>query len=1116
MTGRRHAPTRTEEVEPPMRVPQVVLAALVVLLPRAAAPAAPPLGYYRQPALGKDTIVFVAEGDLWQVSTSGGTATRLTTHPGEETLPALSPDGQTLAFTAQYEGPTEVYTMPLAGGPPRRRTYDAGAVAFVGWTPDGQLLFSTDHDVAPQPGSRLVTLDVNGKGGRRPVPLAQAAEGAYDDTGKTLYFTRLPFQGSHTKRYQGGTAQNLWQFAEGAEARPLTAGYKGTSHRPMWWHGRVYFASDRDGTMNLWSMSADGGDLKQHTHHAGWDVLTPSLWGGRIVYQLGADIHLYDVATEQDRLVPIALDSDFDQTREHWVPKPLEYLTAAHLAPDGGRVVLTARGRVFVAPHRQGRLVEVARQEGVRYRGARFLPDGKALVALSDQSGEVELWKLPANGVGRPEQLTHDGQVLRWDAVPAPDGGRVAHTDKNQRLFVLDLEKHRDVKVDESAIDDFDDLRWSPDGKWLAYVARGDNAFRQVKLYGVADGKVTAATSDRFDSYSPAWSPDGHWLYLLSDRHLETVVEDPWGNYQPEPFLDKKTKVYQLALVRGERSPFAPADELSPEKKEDAKEPGKEGAARAEEKPVVKVDLAGIQARLVPVPVPPGNYSDLAVNDKALFCVSTLAGAKHGSLVAVAIARDNVEVKTVVEAVKGYELSQDGKKLLVQTKKKDLYVLDAVLGPADLEKKADLDKKDVDLSDWALSVQPREEWRQMFVEAWRLERDYFYDRAMHGVDWAAMRRKYEPLVERVTSRAELSDLIAQLVSELSALHIFVRGGDLRHGGDDVLPASLGAVLVRDESAGGYRVEHVYQSDPDEPERAAPLARPDVDVREGDVLELIDGTPVLSAADPAQLLRHKADRQVLLRVKPKGGGAVRDAIVRPMTMKEAAELRYHEWEYTRRLTVEKEGKGELGYVHLQAMTGDNYTEWAKGFYPVFTRKGLIVDVRNNRGGNIDSWIIGRLLRRPWFYWSQRVGASPAWNMQYAFRGHVVVLCNEHTASDGEAFTEGIKRLGIGKVIGTRTWGGEIWLSANNLLVDEGIATSAEAGVYGPEGVWLIEGHGVEPDVVVDNLPNATFKGEDAQLQAAIRTLQQQIKEKPVEVPPRPAFPNKAFKEKAVGK
>jgi tricorn protease len=1084
----------------PCRPVPLLLAALVSV---PAAVAGPPVGYYRHPALHQDTLVFVSEGDLWKVNARGGVAARLTSHAGDETFPAISPDGQTLAFVAHYEGPTEVYTMPLSGGRPVRRTFDGGHVSFVGWTPDGKLLYATDR-YATLPGTQLVTLDVSKEKAGPPtrVPLAQAAEGCYDSAGKTLYFTRLAFQGSHTKRYKGGTAQSVWKFAAGDdEAAPLTASYQGTSKRPLWWLGRVFFASDRDGTMNVWSMDPRGGDLKRHTHHSGWDVASPSLWGGKIVYQLGADIHLYDIATDRDRVVPITLESDLDQTREHWVKKPTEYLTAVHLAPDGGRVVLTARGRVFVAPQKQGRFVEVTRKEGVRYRDARFLPDGKNLLALSDESGEVELWTLPANGAGKGEQLTRDGVVLRWEGVPSPDGKLIAHRDKNHRLFVYDVGGKTNRKIDESALEDFSELRWSPGGRWLAYVAVADNLFRQIKLYGVADGKITAVTSDRFDSYSPAWSPDGKWLYLLSDRNLKTVVESPWGNYQPEPFLDKKARVYHLALTEGERSPFAPADELHPDRKEEGKkEPEKKGP------PAVKIDLAGIQARLTAVPVPPGNYSELAVNDKGLFWLSHPAGEKKQALTAANIARENVEVKTVAADVKSYELSQDGKKLLVRKEDK-LYVVDAAPAAADLA------KKEVSLSKWELSVVPREEWRQMFVEAWRLERDYFYDRGMHGVDWKAVRARYEPLVGRVHSRAELADLTAQMVSELSALHIFVRGGDVRQGPDKVEPASLGAVLERDENAGGCRVVHVYRSDPDEPDRAGPLARPGARVQEGEVIEMINGTPTLDVADPGLLLRHRAGQQVLLRVKPKGGGPGRDVIVRPMSGSEAADLRYHEWEYTRRLEVERLGKGELGYIHLRAMGGGNFTEWAKGFYPVFNRKGLILDVRNNRGGNIDSWILGRLLRRAWFYWSQRVGQQPLWNMQYAFRGHIVVLCDEHTASDGEAFTEGVKRLGLGTVIGTRTWGGEIWLSADNFLVDKGIATAAEYGVYGPEGVWLIEGHGVEPDIVVDNLPHATFRGEDAQLRAAIRHLQKRIKEKPVEPPARPRFPDKALRAKA---
>jgi tricorn protease len=346
-----------------------------------------------------------------------------------------------------------------------------------------------------------------------------------------------------------------------------------------------------------------------------------------------------------------------------------------------------------------------------------------------------------------------------------------------------------------------------------------------------------------------------------------------------------------------------------------------------------------------------------------------------------------------------------------------------------------------------------------------------------------------------------------MVGELSALHIFVRGGDIRDAPDKIQVAALGARLARDESAGGYRVVHIYRSDPDYPERASPLARPAVSIQEGEVIEMVNGVAALSARDIGELLRNQANQQVLLSVK--ASAKSREVVVTPFSTGDEANLRYEEWEYTRRTQVELSGKGDIGYVHLRAMGSGDIAQWARDFYPVFQRQGLIIDVRHNRGGNIDSWLLEKLLRKAWFYWQGRVGA-PYWNMQYAFRGHVVVLCDQETASDGEAFTEGFKRLGLGKVIGKRTWGGEIWLSFDTWLVDKGIASAAEYGVYGPEGKWLIEGHGVEPDIVVDNLPHATFGGEDAQLKKAIEYLQEEIRRKPVSVPPPPRHPDKGVK------
>ncbi|MGO9242539.1 MAG: S41 family peptidase [Bryobacteraceae bacterium] len=1094
-------------------------------------------GYYRYPALSGGTTVFTAEGDLWSVPAAGGTARRLTTSPGEERAAAISPDGRTIAFVAEYEGPDEVYSMPIEGGLPTRRTWD-GSAGVAGWTPDGRLLYRTRR-FSTLPSVQLVALDL--KGGREVIELAQAAEAAFLADGKTIVFTRLPFQGSSTKRYKGGEVQSLWRWTPGTEAVPLTRDYPGTSKNPMFWKGRVYFLSDRDGVMNVWSMTPDGKDPRQHTHHKDFDAQTASLADGRIAYQCGADIWLLDLKSGRDAVVPITLVSDFDQLRERWVKKPMQYLSSGHLAPDGSGMVFTARGEVFVAPAKPGRLVRVARQPGVRFRDARYSADGKSIVVMSTASGETELWRYPANGVGPGEQLTNDAKVLRWDGVSSPDGAWLAHTNKDQQLWLLNLKTKENKKIAESSHDGFDDLKWSSDSKWLAYVETAADQFREIKVYNVDTGAITALTSDRFNSGSPAWSADGQWLYFLSDRNLKTTVHGPWGTRQPDPHFDRTMKIYQLALKKGLRSPFEPPDELHPEakpeeKKEETKPATETKPADAKDKPAdkaaadkdksadkdkdkpvekgkeavkvkVEIELDGIMGRISEAPAPPGNYEDLSASAKRLcWMAEAETMPPQQALTCMDIDNKGEKPETVMADVRGYELSQDGKKLAVR-KEQDFYIFDAGVKAAALGTPKALADAKVDLSGWSFELDPKADFKEMFADAWRLERDYFYDRNMHGLDWKAVRAKYEPLVDRVTEREELNDLLAQMVGELSALHIFVGGGDIRETPDPVSMGALGALLERDDKAGGVVVKHIYRHDPDLPDQASPLARPGVDVREGDVITMIDGAEVPAAPDIGALLREKANRQTLVRVKQATDGKTRDVLVKPMTTGEEASLRYGEWELERRHRVEQAGGGKIGYLHLRAMGSGDMERWERDYYPVFDRQGLIIDVRHNNGGNIDSWLLGKLLRKAWFYWQPRVG-DPTWNMQYAFRGHMVVLVDESTASDGEAFAEGFRRLGLGKVIGVRTWGGEIWLSASNVLVDRGIATAAETGVYGPERKWLIEGYGVEPDIVVDNLPHETFSGRDAQLEAALKHLQELIQKDPRTLPAAPPYPDKA--------
>ncbi|HTE41204.1 MAG TPA: S41 family peptidase, partial [Steroidobacteraceae bacterium] len=726
--------------------------------------------------------------------------------------------------------------------------------------------------------------------------------------------------------------------------------------------------------------------------------------------------------------------SDLDQLREKWVTKPIQSLTSAHLHPNGQSVVLSSRGRVFVAPADSGRLVQASRLPGVRYRDVVFMPDGRSLLALSDASGELEFVNLPVNGVGASRSLTADGKVLRFEGAPSPDGKWIAYVDNNNDAWLLNVATRAQRLISKNREGVYE-LTWSPDSRFMSIGQTARNTFSQLWLYEIATQTYTPLTSDRVNSQSAAWSPDGKWIYFLSDRNLNSAVGEPWGPRAPEPFFDKPMKIYQIALRRGSRSPFKPADELHPPtKSETAAQEAAKADAKAgtnanskntneeAKKPVVPtpppqttIDLTDIALRINEVPVPAGNYRELSVSGKALYWISRELGSDGKShLMALEITnKDENKPTKVIDDMRSYELSRDGKKLLVR-KSDDLHVFDAgTTSPGDLS------KSKLELGAWSYPIDVREDWRQIFIDAWRLERDYFYDPSMHGLNWNAIRDKYLPLVSRITTRDELSDLIGLAVGELSALHTAVREGDMRRGGDDVRVPSLGARLVR--QADGYRIDYIYQADPDYPDERSPLADPELGIEVGDVIVAINGQSTLAAQHPNALLRNLAGQQILLRIKTKT--AERNVIVTPMADDDS--LRYSDWEHTRRLRTESLSSNKIGYVHLRAMTRSDATSWYRNFYPAFDRQGLIIDVRHNRGGNIDSWILDKLLRRAWMYWQGRAG-EPTWNMQYAFRGHMVVLVDESTASDGEAFAEGFRRLGLGKVIGVRTWGGEIWL------------------------------------------------------------------------------------------
>lgn len=1065
-----------------MKLRQSVTSCLLALgLGITASAAQAAVGYYRAPNLHDNTLVFTAEGDLWTQQLGQTAASRLTSLPAEELNGKISPDGKTLAFVADYDGTDEVYTIALSGGSAKRVSFENSRVRIQGWTAKGEILYATDSADGPanfwvlktvEP-ETLVTHDI---------PLADAVQGVVDDAGEYIYFVRFGLQvtGDNARVYRGGAKGELWRYQLGQdkEAERLTADHEGSVRSPMLWQNRIYFVSDQDGNANIWSMSLDGKDPQQLTHYKEYEVRSPSLDKGRIVFQLGADIHLLDIASGDDQVAAINLTSDFPEKHQRWLNDPLQYANDFNLAPDGEKVVLTARSHVAIAGTDNSRMVELPSDGSFRMRNTVMSHDGKWVYLISDKSGEQEIWQYPADGSEGAKQLTHDGKSMRMSMVLSPNGRYLASDDYQGNLWLLDLQKgsNRKIVSNNEGLAPYQDIVWSPDSRFLALTKTEIGSPRpQIVLMTFDGARSEVLTSDKYESFSPAFSSDGNWLYFLSNRTFNSTPSSPWGDRNLGPVFDKRTGIYALALNKTAKFPFEQPNELMVESADKTDSDDKKALQ-------LNIDWAGLAQRLWQVPVSADNYDRLQLNDSGLY-LGQERNVKY-------IAYDNrkAEVTTFASDVRGFQVSQDGKQIFLFKGVKPGQMLIVKAGDS-----APKDTSDaaVRFDGWKLAIQPQQEWRQMFEDAWLMHRESFFDKNMRGLDWQATKKKYLPLLARVTDRHELADIFTQMMGELDALHSQVRGGDFAQDSEQPAPAALGAKLT--QTAAGVVISHIYRNDPELPQRAAPLDKPGVDAADGDIIVGINGRSVSSIADVTEQLSNQADKQVLLTLKRSGKSL--KTVVMPVSLGENNQLRYLDWVNNNSVKVAKASDGKIGYLHLYAMGSSDISNFAREFYANYEKEGLIIDVRRNRGGNIDSWIIEKLLRKAWMFWQPTHG-TPYSNMQQSFRGHLVVLTDELTYSDGETFSAGIKALGVAPLIGKRTAGAGVWLSGRNSLTDRGMSRVAEYPQYAMDGRWVVEGRGISPDIEVDNLPLATFEGKDAQLTRAISYLKDQLQQQPV--------------------
>jgi tricorn protease len=1083
----------------------------------ASAAAASP-AYFRYPDVHGDRVVFSAEADLWVAPATGGMARRLTTHPGTEYFPKFSPDGSRIAFTGEYDGNRDVYVIPADGGEPRRLTWRPGPDEVIGWTPDGKRILFRSASESPLGEWELYSMPADG-GDPEKLPLGWAARIAIDPGTGAWAFNRKSWEYATWKRYRGGTAPDIWVGSPDRRDFRAVTTFEGINAFPMWHGGRIYFLSDQGGTMNIWSMRPDGSDRKRHTDFKDWDARWPSMSpDGRIAFTLGADIHVFDAPSGGERRIDVDLPSDLSLTRVRY-PDADRTLTSFDLSPDGSRLAIVTRGEIFSVPAKQGVTLPVTHGSGARESWATFDPDGKKLAYVTDAPGEEEIRVIDAWGRDEPKTVVPAGES-GWHFPPvfSPDGKWIAYADETQTLYLVPAEGGTPKAVDRSTQREIREYAFSPDGRWLAYAKTRPTDFGSIYIYDTKERKVHEVTGSTTNDRTPSWDPDGRYLYFLSDRVANPILGDrDWDNVEA-----KNTKIYAVLLRKDVKHPFMALEGLPPtdEKKDAGKEGDKDKAKDAkdekgkddkgkgdekagEKKPPkpVEIDLDGLPARVVEFPVPVGRYGGLGATSKQVFFLSApLKGMAEqpglfeepppeASLMAFDL--EKKEVKPFMEGVSTFAVASKADKIAVMKKRGEIYVVDAAAPPG-----PDMAKSKVSLDGIVIELDPREEWAQMYREGWRHERDFFWDPGMGGVDWKAVRDRYATLLPRLANRSDLRDLMGEVIGELNNSHTYTWGGDPGVQVPQVATGALGADLVREGDA--YRVAKIYRADPADGVRS-PLDEPGSFVSVGEYILAVNHRPFPKGLPFEASMENLAGKGVVLTVnaKPVKEGS-RDVVITALPSDE--ELRYVDWVRANREYVAQKSGGKIGYLHLPDMWQHGLIQFNRWFYPQLDREGMVVDARFNHGGAVSQMIVERLRRRIVSLDRARGGGISRWPAS-VLNGPFVVLTNEFAGSDGDIFPAAIQLEKLAPVIGMRSWGGVVGIRGDKLLVDGGMLTQPEFAWWEPKRGWAIENHGVDPDIVIQNMPQDLARGVDAQLDRALEEVLKLRKEHP---PIEPAF------------
>jgi tricorn protease len=1059
-------------------------------------------GLFRYPDVSQTQIVFTYANDLWIIPKGGGTAIKLSSPPGVEIFPKFSPDGNTIAFSGNYDGNLDVYAMPVSGGVPLRLTEHGFADRVVDWQPDGKrILFATSRESGKARFDQFFTVASTG-GPDEKLPLAYAEFGSYSPDGKQMALTFRTQVFRNWKRYRGGWNADIHIFNFTTLASEnISANSDAADELPMWHDHFIYFLSDRgpEVRMNLWRYDLNGKSFEQLTHFKDYDIHFPSIGPEDIVFEQGGKLWLFQLSSQRAKEVPVKIITD-DLALKPKTESAEKYVQHASISPDGNRVLVEARGEIFSLPAENGFVKNLTRSSGTAERNPTWSPDGKSFAYWSDQSGEYELW-LAENGKEGPGiKITSYGPGFRYNLFWSPDSRKIAFIDKAMKIKIYDLDNKQTIDVDKGlrmthgSLENFS-CNWSSDSRWLTYSRDLPNYYSAAFLYDFQHRKLTQATSGFYNCSNPVFDSEGKYLFLFTNQGFRPLYSDIDNTFA----YANSTKIAAISLKQNTASILYPKndkvemkkveDSATTATKKDDKKNAKTEEPKKAEKPAVEIDLDGLEARMVLLPLSAGNYGNIgAVKGKILYIKSPNTGAEQGKPGLKYFDIDKREEKTILDNAESFQISANGSKLLVQ-RGDEL----AVLNPAENQKF----EKPLRLSEMQMLVDPVKEWKQIFTDVWRLERDYFYDSNMHGVDWNLVKERYSAMLNGAKTREEVNFILGEMLGELNASHTYKGGGDEEQTRNE----PVGYLGIDWEAEGPYyKIRRIVRPAPWDAEARSPLDKPGVDIKEGNYILAVNGVPITTAQEPYAYFQGLANKTIELTYNgsPSWTGA-KTAVVEAMSNE--YRLRHLEWINNNRKRVEEATNGAVGYIYVPSTGVDGQNELERQFAGQWDKQALVIDERFNDGGQIPDRFIEILNRTPLAFWAVRDGLTWPWP-PFANFGPKVMLINGWSGSGGDAFPDYFRKKGLGPLIGARTWGGLIGISGAPTLIDNGGITVPTFRMYNPDGTWFKEGHGVDPDIQVDEDLTAMAKGTDSQLERAIVEIKNLIRQKGFIQPNRP--------------